>query len=210
MTTSTWTLPAPWAIPREWPGERCFILCGGESVNQVRDLIPRLRGRWIVVKEGVLLKPDADVLFIAGEGSDTIARPLIPKFRGTHILVRGKSSPFLANVSKRVTRTKDHTRLCELPTHVCGYDSGTSAINAAYHFGATEIVLIGYDMVGHRWFNGEWTHPMPRIPVDHHQTHLGPLKALAADCRARGLRVVNTSPISRERWFERGRLEDFL
>jgi hypothetical protein len=28
--------PAPWAVPRAWAGERCFILCNGESLRTQR------------------------------------------------------------------------------------------------------------------------------------------------------------------------------
>lgn len=210
MTTATWAPPPTWHVPREWPGERCFILCGGESLRAQRRLVPRLPGRVIAVKEGVLLRPNADVLFLSGEKTDLIAKPLVPKFTGTHLVVRGRSLPTLPAHTRRVTRAKDHEHLCELTDHVCGYDSGTSAINLAFHFGATEIILLGYDMTGGRWFTGEHPHPMPVIPREHFVRHMGPLKGLAEDCRRRGLRVVNASPISAVPWFEKGRLEDFL
>jgi hypothetical protein len=209
-SAAPWVAPPTWHVPREWPGERCFILCGGESLRAQRHLVPRLRGRVIAVKEGVLLRPDADVLFLSGEKTDVLSRPLVPRFRGTHLVVRGRSLPTLPSYTKRVTRTKDHERLCELRDHVCGYDSGTSAINLAYHFGATEIILLGYDMRGGRWFTGEHPHPMPLIPAEHFRRHMGPLEALAADCLRRGLRVVNASPISAVPWFEKARLEEFL
>jgi len=206
-----WESPPVWSVPREWPGDRCFIIGGGESVRGQRELIPRLQGRVIVIKEGVLLRPDADVLFLGGEKTDQIALPLLPTFTGRHIVVRGKSDIELQPWPiKRVTRAKDHTRLCDLPTHVCGLDSGTSCINLAYHFGATEIILLGYDMTGGRWFTGEWPHPMPVIPEEHFRRHMAPLQALAADARAKGLRIVNCSPISRVTAFERQPLEAFL
>lgn len=208
--TAVWTAPPTWPIPREWDDERCFILCGGESVREQRSLIPRLKGRWIVVKEGVLLRPDADVMFVGGERSPDIALPLVPKFKGKYVIVRGRFNPELPTTWKRVTRSKDHTHLCQLRDHVCGYDSGTSAINAAYHLGAKEIVMIGYDMRGHRWFNGEWKHPRPTIPEATHLQHLEPLNALAKDCEAKGLKVWNASPISRAKCFEYRALETFL
>lgn len=205
-----WTLPPIWNVPREWPGERAFVICGGESVREQRHLIPKLTGRFIAIKEGVLVRPDADVLFLGGERTPEIALPLIPKFRGTYMVVRGKSDQELPPTVKRVTRTKEHTKLCDLPGHVCGYDSGTSAMNLAYHFGAREIVMIGYDMRGGRWFTGEWPHPMPHIPEEHHRRHMAPLAALAEDATAKGIRIVNVSPISRVTCFERRRLEEFL
>jgi hypothetical protein len=188
-------------------GERCFIICGGESVKRQRHLIPQLKGRIIAVKQSVLLRPNADVLWLGGEGIDDVVLPLLPKFAGTYVAVRGKSCPRLPLTVHRVGRTKDHTKLSELPTHVCGFDSGTSAINLAYHFGVAEVVLLGYDMRGARWFNGEIPHPMPVIPQSHFDGHMAPLKGLAADCAAKGLRVINCSPDSAVPWFEKQPLE---
>jgi hypothetical protein len=210
------TGPAIWSVPKEWPGERCFVICGGESVRQQKKQIARLKGRLIVVKHGVLLRPDADAMFLTAETWDAL--PLLPKFKGTYAVGRrGRESEcaqFPPSV-KWLTRTKDHEHLCDLPTHVCGYDAGTSAINLAYHFGAKEIVLLGYDMTGGRWFcdergKGEWSHPMPRIPEQHFKRHMAPLYALAADAKAKGIRIVNCSPISRVTAFEKQPLEKFL
>jgi hypothetical protein len=205
-----WVLPPIWPVPREWPGERAFVLCGGESVRAQREIIPKLQGRFIAIKEGVLLRPDADVLFLGGEKTPEIALPLIPKFRGKYMVVRGKSDQELPSTVLRITRTKEHTKLCDTPGQVCGYDSGTSAINLAYQFGATEIVVIGYDMTGGRWFKGEWPHPMMHIPEDHHQRHMAPLKALAEDAKAKAIRIVNVSPISRVNCFDRRDIREFL
>jgi hypothetical protein len=210
VSTRGWTLPPVWSIPREWPGERCFILCGGPSLKKQRSLVPKLKGRVIAVKHGVLLRPDADVLFLSGEQTAEIAGPLIPHFRGKYMIVRGKSCPELPASVKRITRTKDHSKVCDLPTHVAGRDAGTSAINIAYHFGATEIILLGYDMTGGRWFNGEIKHYMPFPPQEHFDRHMEVLPPFAADLKAKGIRVVNCSPISKVTCFERASIEEFL
>jgi hypothetical protein len=94
------------------------------------------------------------------------------------------------------------------PTAVCGFDSGTSALNLAVLFGATEIVMLGYDMCGGRWF--DHPHPLPEIPQAHFDRHLEPLEALAQDCRRQGIRVVNVSPTSVVPGFERASVEAFL
>jgi len=205
-----WVPPPHWSVPREWAGERCFIICGGPSVKAQRALIPKLKGRIIAVKQSVLLRPDADVLWFGGESMVNLMLPLIPAFHGTHMVVRGKSCPELPPEVKRVGRHKDHTTLATEPTRVCGYDTGTSAINLAYHFGASEVILLGYDMKGGRWFNGEIHHPMPFPPQSQFDGHMAPLAGLAADCKAKGLRVVNCSPDSAVRAFEKQPLEAFL
>jgi len=209
MSTSTisWVAPPLWAVPREWTGERCFVICGGESVKAQRHLIPNLQGRVIAVKHGVLVRSDADVLFFAGERPAEIAPPLLAAFRGTHIVVRGRGHEVFPVESKRVMRPKTHEYWCDDPTLVAGFDAGTSAINLAMHFGATEIVLIGYDMQGGRWFTEP--HYLPYPPESDFQRHMGPLPSLAADAKAKGVRIVNCSPISRVTCFERQPLEAF-
>lgn len=208
--TAGWVPPPHWSVPREWVGDRCFILCGGESLRAQRHLVPRLKGRVIAVKQSVLLRPDADLLWFGGEHTASIALPLVERFRGTHMAVRGKSCPELPPSVHRVGRSKDHATLCDDPTKVCGYDTGTSAINVAYHFGVAEVVLLGYDMCGGRWFAGEWPHPQLVIPESHFAGHMAPLPQLAQDCARKGLRVINASPISRVTCFDRQPLEAFL
>lgn len=204
--STPWTMPSPWPVPVEWAGERCFVLCTGESLKAQRRLIPQLKGRVIAVKHAVRERPNADVLFLSGEGTADVARELVPLFHGTHVIVRGRSDPSLPAHVKRVTRTKDHTRWSTLPDHVAGRDSGTSAINIATLFGATEIVLLGFDMTGGHYCR----HPLPFPPLDHFVRHMEVLPLLAEDAKARGIRIVNVSPISKVDCFERGRLEDFL
>jgi hypothetical protein len=210
MTVATWTPPALWSVPRVWTGERCFVICGGESVKAQRAVVPHLNGRVIAVKHGVLLRPDADVLFFAGERPADVAPPLLRAFRGDHIVVRGRGHEVFPPHAKRVWRTLEHTAWSTNPTMVAGYDAGTSAINLAILFGCTEIVVLGYDMVGGRWFNGEWPHYLPNPPESDFQRHLSVLPSLAEDAKAKGVRIVNVSPISRVPGFERQPLEAFV
>ena len=205
-----WIAPPVWSVPRDWPDARCFVICGGESVRAHRALIPRLKGRVIAVKHGVLLRPDADVLFFAGERPAEIAPALLRAFTGQYIVVRGRGHWVFPANAKRVWRPKTHESWCTDPTEVAGFDAGTSAINLAMHFGATEIVLIGYDMGGGRWFNGEIHHFLPQPPESDFVRHMATLPALAADAQRMGIRIVNCSPISRVECFERQPLETFL
>jgi hypothetical protein len=204
MTTEAPVQPKHWSVPREWAGERCFVLCTGESIGPQAETIKKLTGRFIAVKHAVSLRPDADVLFLAGEAQ--IELPLLQQFRGTYaVMRRGKDATFPEYV-KRLTRSKDHEHLCDLPDHVCGYDCGTSAIDLAYKFGATEIVLLGYDMTGGHFCK----HPLQNPPQDHFRRHMRPLAAFAADAQAKGIRIVNASPTSAVKAFEKVRLEDYL
>lgn len=205
-TAVAWTQPPTWHIPREWPGERAFIVCSGESIGPQMLMIRQLKGRFIAVKHGIYARPDAEVLFISGERSPEIAQSLMPKFRGKYAIVRGRHHPDLPASLLRVTRSKMHDTLTDLTDHVTGLDSGTSAINVAYHFGATEIVMLGYDMCGGHFCK----HPLQNPPADHFRRHMQHLHALNEDAKAKGIRIVNCSPISAVTAFEKQPLESFL
>lgn len=208
---AAWTPPPTWTVPREWPNAICLVVCSGESAGPQRDLIRRFAGPVIAVKHGVLLRPDAEVFFMSGEWTATIAAGLLPKWQGFghpghYAVVRGRSCAQLDPIFKRVTRSKMHGTLSDLPDHVTGLDTGTSAINLAYHFGATTILMVGYDMAGGHFCK----HPLPRPPQQHFDRHMQPLSALNADAIRKGIRIVNLSPTSVVTAFERGRLEDWL
>lgn len=207
-----WTPPTPWPVPREWPGGVCLIVCSGESAGVKAAAIRQFRGRVIAVKHGVLLRPDADVFFMSGEMTSTIARELLPKWTpigqpGHYAIVRGRSTPDLPEIFKRVTRSKIHGELCDRPDHVSGRDTGTSAINLAYLFGATTILLVGYDMAGGHFC----PHPLQNPPADHFVRHTEFLHQLDADAKRKGIRIVNCGDAkSRVTAFERQPLEAFL
>jgi hypothetical protein len=197
-------------IAPEWRGERCFIIGGGESVTAQRPTIPHLRGRFIAIKQAVALRPDADVMFVSGKRAYEICAPVLPLFTGKYIITRGRGDPRFPGPVSRIGRTKIVDRLCEDPRYVAGLDAGTSAINLAYHFGATEIVLLGLDYCGARWCNGEYPHFQPVPPSEHHRRHLACLPRFAADLKKKGIRVINTSRRSRATMFEKRSLEAFL
>ncbi|MDP3720784.1 MAG: hypothetical protein Q8T13_23730 [Acidobacteriota bacterium] len=207
----TWTPPTPWHVPKQWPGATCLVVCTGESAGPQVDLIRRFNGPVIAVKHGVVLRPDADVFFMSGEWTEEIAAGLLPRWTkrdapGCHAIVRGRYCKGLDPVFKRVTRSKAHGTLSDLTDHVTGLDTGTSAINLAYHFGANTIVLVGYDMRGGHFCK----HPLQFPPEDHFQRHMAVLPAMGADAAAKGVRIVNCSPISRVTCFERRPLEEFV
>jgi hypothetical protein len=196
-----------WTVPREWIGDRCFILCSGESLQAQRPQIAQLRGRIVGVKHGMLTRPDCDVFFMSGERCGETTRELLPHFRGGRFIQRGRADPDMPADVLRVGRHKQHDRLrLDLPQHVGGYDTGTSAIHLAALFGATEIVILGMDMTGGHFV----PHPLQYPPQEHFRRHMGPLAGLAADAAAKGIRIVNCSPISKVDAFERRPLEDFL
>lgn len=130
-------------------------------------------------------------------------------FTGKYIVARGpyQRVPFRTKILRR---TVDATRLSIDPTQVAGFDAGTSAINVAVHLGWKEILLIGFDMTGGRWLNGEYKHHLPYPPQRHFDAHLSALPQIANDLETLGVKVFNCSPISVVKEFEKRSLEEFV
>ena len=87
-------------------------------------------------------------------------------------------------------------------------NSGGAAINLAVHFGATKILLLGYDMArganGRHHFHGDVT---PGSPYDQFRKQIG---TMAEPLRACGVTVLNCSRQTRLQCFPRVTLEQAL
>jgi len=191
-----------WTVPREWVGERCFILAGGASLQQ--KAIPKLQGRIIAIKQTAALRPDADVMFVSGRDDPQRCAPYFPLYKGPRIICRSGYPGFPDRVLCLQRTKADYS---SDPTHLAGLDAGSSAINLAALFGVREIILLGIDMTGGRWVK---KHHLPVIPQRHFDLHIGSLTRMAPALARDGIRVVNCSPVSAVTCFERQPLEAFL
>lgn len=195
--------PNRWSVPREWKGERCFILAGGASLQT--DKARQLRGRIIAIKQCVYLRPDADVMLVSGRDDAEVCREYFEKYKGPNLVCRSPY-PGFPERTLFLTRTKDGAYSRD-PRMVGGLDAGSTAINLAALFGAKEIVLLGMDMTGGRWVKH---HHLPTIPKWHFDLHLAGIARMAGELARDRIRVVNCSPISRITQFEKRPLEEFL
>ena len=95
----------------------------------------------------------------------------------------------------RLVRLRHGTGLCREQGHIhSGGNSGYQAINLAWHFGAKQIVLLGFDM--HRHGGGHWHvehEGMLSAPEGHISQWRRNFEALAFDLRAAGVEVVNAT-----------------
>lgn len=75
-----------------------------------------------------------------------------------------------------------------------GGNSGYQAVNLAYHFGARQIVLLGFDM--HRQGGGHWHgehEGMLSAPASHLPMWRNAFEPMAFDLRAAGVQVLNAT-----------------
>ena len=93
----------------------------------------------------------------------------------------------------------------------CGMNSGYQAINLAYHLGAKEIFLLGYDMQrtgGQSHFHGD--HPKGWANGGDYSDWCKRLAELAADLRVEGVRVVNCSRETALECFDRSTIDETI
>lgn len=88
-----------------------------------------------------------------------------------------------------------------------GGNSGYQALNLVYHFGASRILLMGYDMRGGHWHGN---HPSPLKKGSPYHDWVGRFDQMASDLSDRGVEVINCSLDSALECFSKMRAEDAI
>jgi hypothetical protein len=175
---------------------------------------PKLDGRIIGINWGFKLRPDADVLFWQDERFYRAAAEQMREHTGAYKITRKMTripTPYDIKLIGRLDPDQNRIRgLSNDPERVGGSCSGGSAINLAYLFGATQIILLGFDMQ-RTGPNGNWHrwHSM-QAKADDYKDFMPHIVAMAEPLRAAGVEVWNTSLDSALTCFPKRRLEDFL
>jgi hypothetical protein len=177
-----------WSVPREWVGDRCFILGGGPSLAGVD--VSRLKGRIIAVNDAFLRRPDANVLFFADPNWlawNHDERDDLRKFRGRHIVTRTDVSRDGLDI--KCLRRDKKAALSRDPSALAGYCSGGNAINLAYLLGAAEIILLGFDMRPGHWHD---RHKKP-APDLYATKFIPAIEHMSRELERDGVRVLNAT-----------------
>lgn len=138
----------------DWSGQTALIVGTGASASEAPLYLAEGVFKSIAIKNSYELAPWADVLYGIDRGW-WITRRGAPKFKGLKVT----PSPQAARLfGLRQVKTKLGARIIREPigTVGCGLrdgggHSGWQAINLAVQFGATRIVLIGFDMHDGHW-----------------------------------------------------------
>lgn len=193
-----------WSAPAHWPGETVFIVGGGPSLENF-DLTGLAGRRVIAVNNAFKLLPEADIIFFADtrwwrwygaeipldyKGRIVSVCKMADKFRDPRILRMGRDYRFDVR-----TKNPNPVFLSDDPTALSGPDSGYMAINLAYLFGATRIVLLGFDM-GFSDGKAHWheDHQVPTPESNYSKLFLPTYPALIEALQARGVEVMRCTP----------------
>ena len=222
-----------WKIPRMWEGETVVVAGSGATLSAEVLQSCRGRARVIVINDGYLLAPWADLHYYCDHKwfewtrkYEHPAQHLFGKARATSLFwgfqgIRAALENAVAALEydpatkliRNDSRPENHSDnlvhkegLCLNPNGVrTGGNSGHQAINIAFHTGARKILLIGYDHHGPHWF-GE--HPKPSNP-DYSNLEKR-FDTLAQALRKQRVPVINCTPGTKLNAFERGELAHCL
>ena len=129
-------------IPKLFNTERVFIIGGGSSLANF-DFKILIKKNIIAINKAFLFVPFANILYFSDYRFYTWYKNDIANFNGDVYSISNKVK------DPKVKILKNTGKLGLDTTDGCirsGGNSGYAAINLAYHLGANEIILMGYDM----------------------------------------------------------------
>lgn len=184
------------SVPRDWAGQTAAVLATGPSLTQAD--VDACRGlRVLAVNDAYRLAPWADALY-ASDVSWWLVHRGVPDFAGVKWSVQynhwnaERKARFadvrrLKNAGERGLST-DQGAICT------GRNSGYAALNLAMLYGATRILLLGFDMGhdrGKTHFFGN--HPGSLSNQSPYHSFRPFFKTAAAQAKALGVDVLNCS-----------------
>lgn len=189
-----------WNVPKLWPDSTIFILGGGPSIKKL-DLI-KIQNRWPVIACNLAFLdfPWTDVMYFG----DCKVHTWISKEDKGRYAEQFDSYKGLKVSCCPDTRddSKIHTLFrvlkgIKLDRRTIGWNmnTGGSAINLAYHFGAKRVVLLGFDMhqVDGKSNFHDYNIIKDKRPNEVYHKFLRYFKFIAEDADKLGLEIINAT-----------------
>lgn len=190
-------------------------IASGPSLTQGDVDFVRGRAPVAVVNDGYRLAPWADVLYACDQPWwERHLETVQATFEGQCF---SHSKPVAERYGLTYVPGTDGEGLCREPMKVhYGANGGYQVVNLVYHFGATRILLLGYDMQADpadpgrtHWF-GQHPGNLERGRPDKYAKWVERFRRMADDLKAEGVEVINCSRETALPWFERQPIEEAL
>ncbi len=217
-----------WKVPNMWEGGKCFIIGGGSSLieqfNISSELVEAVKSGEstidsyapylsdvleypvIAVNEAFKISPKVDVLFF-GDGTYWKRESNnIVKFNGLKVTCASELKD--RRGIKYVPQNKKKNKGITTDANYLSWNanSGAAAINIAYHFGAKEMYLIGFDMDVSQANNQHWHNSYnsnPKSVKELYGRHLAGFPLIRKELDTLGVKVINLNPNSAVDAFEK-------
>lgn len=197
-------MPKTHLVPRIWPGETVVCIASGPSLTREDVDYVRGKARVIVINKSYELAKWADVMYACDAKFWKWERGA-PSFPGMKFALTSEAAKWPG--VKVLGRGTSHGLSLD-PAKLClGGNSGYQVINLAVLMGATQILLLGYDMRVGAGGKQHWhaDHPMPqRSP---YATFQQAFPTMVAPLKAAGISVINCSRDTALTCFERTPIE---
>ena len=199
-----------WKVPKIWNKATCYIIGGGPSLAKVDLSI--LRGRKVILTNNAYqLAPWADFLFFMDKEwiekhYEHIRKLHCIKFtimRGTGKYQQTMNLKFIERGARNgFSHRKDRLN------H--GGNSGFCAVNLAYLFGATRIVLVGFDMKAVNKQHNFHNQHKRKMPFSIYQDDYIKSFSTLEGCKKFGVEILNATEGSALTYFPFINLEEFV
>lgn len=185
-----------------------FIIGGGPSLNDFNW--DSLKGKKVIaINKAIYAYPNADIIYWTDNRFYKWYKNDIDLLRGTKYTIQPSPNQENVKILRRGTR---HGLEINPSLLAHGDNSGYAAINLAFHLGAKNIVLLGYDMgnvKGKSHFHDGY--PVTQTSNDVYENRfMAGFPILAEELKQRGIKVFNASPISKLTSFPRISIKDAL
>jgi hypothetical protein len=197
----------------DWTGHAVAIIASGPSAKTAA--VPLLKGRTkvLAIKKNVEIAPWADAVY-GCDGPWWRDVHGLPKFTGLKLCYDTQASDQYG-LRRIQIPDKQSNRLLFGVTGTVGAagNSGFQALNLVVQFGASRVLLIGFDVHGRggeHWYGRNGWGMANNPTEDNYRRWRAAFEAAAADLADRGIEVVNASPVSDLKSFRRMSVQEAL
>jgi hypothetical protein len=206
--------PAKFAWWQDWRGKAAAIVACGPSVKNANVELLKGKFKVLAIKEALSrLVPFADVVYGCEEPWWNHVKGL-PDYKGLKLAWEGSKINF-EDVHRFALFSKTHDEIMvDAPGVIgAGGHSGFQALNIAVQFGASRILLVGYDLHlnKHVHFYGRNTWSRANNPNDTvFPRWIDGMERAAVKLSAMGVEVINASPVSKVQSFRKASIEEAI
>lgn len=194
----------------DWTGRAVAILASGPSTK--KSGVERLKGRMttFAIKRNIELAPWADAVYGCDYPWWRSVRGL-PDFKGLKLAYADRACDQYGCTKVKIPDVKgDALRFGAVGEVGAGGNSGFQALNLALQFGATKILLVGFDYVGEHWYGRNTWQGGGNPSESNFRRWRVTLEAAAPVLKDRGVEVINASMNSTVKAFPKRSIAEAL